>query len=343
MGIKKTASMSVLSVGVATISCFGMSGLAAADSITTTGPGSYNVIGSNTDNYGGYGGYYSAPSSDDWSTLNPTTWQTQGRSFTSWWEAVMANMPSYSSSCFSHGSTNYVSSWAPTGSNWQSSWSNWDPYLWMSNGQSFSNWHTQLMSYLSGQYGQYMTNWSANNNQPTVPQTSANYISDTGPGSVNAITTSENYRDNVQAVNENNVSTDNSNNQTAVSGNASSNGNTIGGSVSSGNAYNQNENQTSVDVSNTSPTYSEPNGGSGNGDPESISLTGPGSRNTITTSYDENYGEYNSNSVNTSNSNSQTAQSGNASSNDNTISGNVSSGNAYNSNGNYASVDASNR
>jgi hypothetical protein len=342
MGIKKTAGMSVLSVSVATISCIGMTGsFAAADSITTTGPGSYNVIESGANTYGGYMGYSSAPSSDNWSSMNPATWQSQGKSFTSWWMAMMSDMDKYNSTCFSNHMTS-VSKWMPTGSNWESSWTNWDPYLWMSNGQGFNTWHTQMMGYLDGQYMQYMNGWN-NNQQPVAPQGGGSNISDTGPGSVNAITTSANYGVNYRVVNENNVSTSNNNNQSAQTGNASSYGNTIGGDVSTGSAYNQNENQTSVNTSNDTPTFSGLNGGSGYGEGGTIHLTGPGSYNAITSSDNQNYSEYNSNTVNTSNNSSQNARSGNASSDYNTIGGNTSSGGAYNSNGNYDSVDASNQ
>jgi hypothetical protein len=370
--IKKITRLSVLSATVAATSCLGMSSIVSADSITLTGPDSYNVISSNTGSSNGYSGNIN---SNTWNTMNPATWQTEGRSFSTWWSDMTNQMSQYRTACWM--SQNYArdSSWTPSGSDWQASWSNWNPFTWESHGQSYANWRSQVMSYLDQNYGTMMKQWI------TSTGTSNNGAMGNG---VNTVNPSHNNQSAVatpysqsgdnrngssyQSSNNNNVEVNNTNNQTATTGNASSNFNTIGGNVTTGNANNENDAQTSVNLANSTPSYDAPasyqnNGSNGggsvigdtgpdshnsvsgsNGGYGSIGDTGPGSYNSISNGYDgrSDYSSTNSNTVTSNTSNSQYASTGNATSNGNTFGGNVSSGSSSNGNGSYGSYDARN-
>lgn len=349
--IKKITRLSVLSATVAATSCLGMSGIVSADSITTTGPGSYNVISNNTRSYGGY------VNSSTWNAMNPSTWQSEGRSFSSWWSNMMSQMSQYRSSCWMNQMNNARNAnWTPSGNNWQASWSNWNPYTWESNGQSYTNWHNQMMNYLEQNYGQMMRGWTVPattsnyvRSAPVVPQytqpsNSGNTISDTGPGSTNTISTGTGYGSNYRSTNTNNVEVSNSSNQTAVTGNATSNYNTVGGNVSTGNADNQNNSQTNVDVTNSTPSYGYETPASYDTNGGSISDTGPGSYNSINGSNGgrNSYDQTNSNTITSNTSNSQYASTGNATSNGNTFGGDIRTGSSVNSNSNYSSYDVHN-
>jgi hypothetical protein len=147
---KHISRLSVVGASVLTGACIGASGLAAADSISMTGPGSRNIISSGS--YGG--GQYS-----DWNSWNPDTWQSNGRSFDDWWNGMMRQLGGYGSSW----NGGYGSNWSPYGNNWQSNWSNWNPYTWQSNGQSYGNWYAQVRPYMISHYSSWKNNWRCNN------------------------------------------------------------------------------------------------------------------------------------------------------------------------------------
>jgi hypothetical protein len=353
--IKKITRLSVLSATVAATSCLGMSSIVSADSITLTGPGSTNVISSNSGSRYGYTGNVN---SNTWNSMNPATWQSNGRSFATWWTDMMSQMSQYRTSCWMSQSYARDPSWTPSGDNWQASWSNWNPFTWESNGQNFANWRGQVMSYLSQNYGKMMKQW-------VMPNTAPSVVIPHGPtGNSGPI---ESGGSSYQSNNTNNVEVSNTNNQTAVTGNASSNYNTIGGNVNTGNANNENEDQTNVNLTNSAPNYTVPNSNQGYGNngsnrgsigetgPDSynsvrggnggsIGDTGPDSYNSISNGYNgrSEYSVTNSNTISSNTSNSQYASTGNASSNGNTIGGNVTSGSSSNGNGSYGSYDARN-
>jgi len=97
---------------------------------------------------------------------------------------------------------------------------------------------------------------------------SAQSISNTGPGSTNTITNSQNC--NASVTNNNNVSVSGSNNQNASSGNATNTGNTSGGNSSSGNASNNNSTSINFGINNGTagvpclPGTNNPGNGGGN-------------------------------------------------------------------------------
>lgn len=73
-------------------------------------------------------------------------------------------------------------------------------------------------------------------------------ISNTGPDSTNVVRTS--VRNEVQIMNKNCISIENTNSQTAVSGDAEVEGNTTGGNATSGNATNTNSTTLAFEISN---------------------------------------------------------------------------------------------
>lgn len=299
--MKRLARLGLIGASVATSSVLtiGM-GVVSADSITDTGPGSYNSIVSrvssnevmqntnqvsltNSNNQsaatgsadasgntnGGYGG---GQQQSDWGSWNPTSWQQQGRSFGDWWGSMMSHMASCNSSSWTGSGMN---NWMPGGSDWQSTWGNWDPMLWQQHGASYGSWYGMMMPYMSNHYATWQQGWNGGssganggsastgnasnnnvtqaavtitNNTPTPAVSSYttggntgmrnNTISDTGPHSVNTI--KDIHSSSTMVTNTNSVTVNNMNMQMAKSGNASVSGNTFGGSARSGNAMNSN-------------------------------------------------------------------------------------------------------
>lgn len=83
---------------------------------------------------------------------------------------------------------------------------------------------------------------------PATALAETSSITDTGPGSENSVTTTENTT--CTTDNTNDVDIDNSNDQSAGSGDASSEDNTTSGDSQSGDATNDNDTNVDVDISN---------------------------------------------------------------------------------------------
>ena len=95
--------------------------------------------------------------SSSWGEWNPSTYSDNGGSFNGWYSGMMNQMSSYSA----NWSSSSTSSWAPSGNNWQQSWSNWNPMVWESNGSSYSNWQTQFMSYMNSHMSSFQDAFGA--------------------------------------------------------------------------------------------------------------------------------------------------------------------------------------
>lgn len=178
--VKSTA---LLSTGI--MACFGLTGMAAAATITNTGANSVNRITSNSEascyvsndnnidlttsnNQSAVSG--DAVSSENtgttwegWSDWNPVTWQVNNASFSDWWSGLMSWTGERLGANDWNSDNNHLS-WHPSGTNWQDIWSNWNPTLWQANGQSMNNWHSQLMQYLNSHSGRWMITWTGNGN-----------------------------------------------------------------------------------------------------------------------------------------------------------------------------------
>ena len=176
---------------------FGMTGLASADSISWTGPGSWNVISTsfnmtsrflNTNNLGFNNANFQSV---------VTGWaKVEGN--TNGGNAMTGNAMNNNASGFWVSATNQATAGSSTGG-------------------------------VMGVSGD-------------------NSISDTGPHSVNVITSSQNVQTVVK--NTNTVSFNNLNDQSAVSGNAVVEGNTSGGNASTGDATNNNSSTVDVNAEN---------------------------------------------------------------------------------------------
>jgi hypothetical protein len=108
-------------------------------------------------------------------------------------------------------------------------------------------------------------------------------ISDTGPGSINVIS-SDGGNGNWSSCyvsNHNNVSDWNSSSQWANSGSVRESGNTWAGSAMSGSATNDNWTNTTVDIANGDGCSVTGSGSGGSGQTATISDTGPDSTNII--------------------------------------------------------------
>jgi len=164
----------------ATMTCFGLTSVASAQTITNTGPGSTNTISSNstdnctvtnTNNVSAHnynqqsattGGVTEVGNTTaglpwtGWSTLDPTAAQANGQSYSSWWSSVV-NWISQRASGTGWNSSSSNLTWAPTGS----SWSSFDPATWQANGQSFGNWYNAVEAYLNSQSSNWILTWPA--------------------------------------------------------------------------------------------------------------------------------------------------------------------------------------
>jgi hypothetical protein len=162
---------------VATITaCFSLTGFVSADVITNTGPNSTNSITSNQHNSCAIRTSNTVHASNNidqtavsgnatannntsvggaWASWNPASWQG---TYTDWHAGLMSWMTT-------HGSDTWVSAgdhtdWTPGASGWQGNWNNWDPAMWQTNGQTYANWHGQLMGQIAATASNWPAGWS---------------------------------------------------------------------------------------------------------------------------------------------------------------------------------------
>ncbi|MEO6760899.1 MAG: hypothetical protein ABI220_00785 [Candidatus Saccharimonadales bacterium] len=392
--LKKGINLAIVGV----MAAFGFTGLASANSISNTGPGSTNIIRSSSledctivnSNYVNVSNsnYQTATTGDassynntnalpwtGWSTLDPASWQADGNDYNSWWTGV-SNWVTERASGDGWNSSETNISWAPSGADWQASWSNWNPVTWQANGQSFSNWYTQLNSYLTSNSAKWMLAWptSATGNglsgATSGNATNTNNVSFSLNISNSLPSTSQGPSDPCDPASPSIPITPVTPVTPVNPGGGSGSGHLLGDSTSrggggaggSGSGYTGGYYTASghyvpkapAGTSQTPPSQpgapvvpSQPgNGGSPVTPPSqpqaSISNTGPGSTNVIASSSVNRTSVSNTNNVSFVNTNTQTATSGNATSAGNTGVGGTGSGGASNGNGAGANMKIDN-
>ena len=161
-----------------TMTLFGFTSMAAAQTITNTGPGSTNNINttttnncsrvnnnaisasnSNTQNATSGSANVSGNTTagwSGWSALDPTAAQAAGISYASWWGAVVNWIGTHAGGA-GWNSTETNLTWTPGSANW----SGINPVSWQVNGQSFSNWYNAAQSYLNSNSSVWVLGWPA--------------------------------------------------------------------------------------------------------------------------------------------------------------------------------------
>ena len=165
-----------------TMACFGITGMASAQTITNTGPGSTSTItttntdtcniinnnnvsaaSSNTQNASSGDATVSGNTSagvpwTGWGDLDPSTWQQNGQSYPQWWSGVLAWVTDHASGA-GWNSDNSNLSW-----NGGSDWNSWDPMVWQQNGQSFDNWFAGVQGYMNNNSANWLLTWPSGDN-----------------------------------------------------------------------------------------------------------------------------------------------------------------------------------
>lgn len=93
-----------------------------------------------------------------WDYWNPDSWQDNDKSFDNWWNGLH-DWINRLASASSWSANYYGNDWKPNGNDWKPKWENWHPMSWLSHGQSYQNWHDQLMQYLEDQKPSWKNNW----------------------------------------------------------------------------------------------------------------------------------------------------------------------------------------
>ncbi len=367
---KKLTRFGVIGASLATAATLGLGGVAAADSISVTGPGSVNIISSNTG--GNFFGNNKIFGSNN--CLHPAVFTSFKNKHVNLAFNNKHHKHHHNNNVafiggagfgtffnnfggFGNNSINFT---GPHSTNIISSFFNRNVRVTNTNNVGVNNFNSQFA--MSGNAnvsdntfgGNAITgNASNRNNTNTNVAISnggsnfsnfggfsggSNSIGVTGPHSTNIITASQ--QSSVRQTNTNNVSVNNNNSQSATTGNANVSDNTFGGSAVTGNASNSNTTSTNVAVTNSGSNFS--GGSSFGGGSNSIGVTGPGSFNSISSSNRNSFSTTNTNNVSVNNSSSQSARSGNANVSDNTFGGSAVTGWASNSNQVATTVDLHN-
>lgn len=259
--MKRLARLGAISASIATAGCLtvGM-GVASADTIINTGPGSYNAI--------------LAKSSFSQTVRNVNNVNLNNRNY----QVAVTGSAFVSGNTHSYGSNNNRCNYSRNVSYVPMHKMKHMYAVMPSHHYQAPAHHAQYSTYMRPSYGagghdNYSSggqggsattgnasnynatheNVSITNNTPTLSSAptslgSNGTISDTGPHSFNLISSRSNI--NEEVTNTNNVDITNTNTQTAVSGNATVSGNTRGGSARTGNATNTNSTDIEVAISN---------------------------------------------------------------------------------------------
>jgi len=376
-------------VTVVTMASFGLTTVASAQTITTTGPGSVNRIDSrvrnnctvtnhnnvsvHTSNYQG-AQTGNATVSDNttagaswggWASLNPSAAQANGTSYAAWRDGVTSWVGNHSSGAGWNSNQDNLT-WVPSGNDWNS----YDPVIWQANGQSFANWWNGVESYLNANSSNLVLNWpkTATGGGSFGGASSGNATNNNNSSFAIRINNSARALAGTNACGQSNFTPPPTNGgggstggkgggpavvttASAPQGNKGGKGGVNGGAggfggFASATPHGISASAAHPSTSNSSPGSSgsssqPPSGGQGGGmtpPGASISNTGPGSKNTVTSQQSNNTTVTNTNNVAVCNTSSQSASSGNA-----TVSGNTnagSGGSGYSSNGNGTGLGA---
>lgn len=306
-----------------------------------------------------------------WSTLDPAVWQQNGQSYSAW-QTGLTQWLSQRAGGAGWNTATINLTWVPSNT---TAWSSWNPLLWQQNGQSFQNWYAQLNAHLASTATNLLSNWPAgatgnglnlggatsgdatNHNSTSFMMTITNGAAASTPSSGSAGCSSHSL-----------PGTPGTPGTPATPGTPGSNGglggHIMGASIGGGGSGNYypagggfgGYNAPAVHTASTTGVPSTPgtpptpgSGGSGSGghtpgtpSSSTISNTGPGSTNTISSNYTGNATVTNNNTVSVVTSNCQSAESGDATVADNTTTGSSGSGTAANNNGTGTDVDFGN-
>lgn len=152
----------------------GMASIVAISGVASAMPTNTNAKGMGTDPYNSLqqsgtnmtGQNGNMPNKDSqwrmrhaWRFLNPSKIVNSGS------QTLTSSMTGKITNYLNEVKTNWNSTgsdptWMPSGTNWQASWSNWNPILWEANGSTYANWDSQLSMYLSTTYPNLATELS---------------------------------------------------------------------------------------------------------------------------------------------------------------------------------------
>jgi hypothetical protein len=157
---------------------FGFTGVASAQTITNTGPGSRNTISTTTTNncrvtntnnvsvvnrnhqYAATGDATESGNTSaglpwtGWAALDPAAAQANGTSYSSWMNGI-TNWISQRASGDGWNSNQTNLSWTPASADW----SGFDPVTWQASGQSFGNWYNSVETYLNSNSSNWLLTW----------------------------------------------------------------------------------------------------------------------------------------------------------------------------------------
>lgn len=312
-----------------------------------------------------------------WNTLDPAVWQQNGQSYSAWqislnqWLGQRADGAGWNTAA-----PNLT--WTPGN---PSSWSSWDPLLWQQNGQSFQNWYAQLNAHLASTAASLLSTWPAGatgNGLNLGGATSGNATNSNSTSFMLTITNGTAASPSMgggticgayyQPGTPSAPGTPGTSGSPGSIGSVGSAGHVMGASIGGGgsgygggsyypsSSFGGYNSPAAAYTAAASGVPSTPGttamsgaGGSGGGGqtpgtPSSgtISNTGPGSTNTISTNYTSNATVTNNNTVSVTTSNCQSAQSGDATVADNTTTGGGGSGSASNANDSGTGVTVKN-
>lgn len=163
------------------MAAFAFTGMVSAQSasgtITNTGPGSTNVISStqtnrctvtNTNNVNVTNSNNQNASTGDatvgalpwtgWEALSPEAAQADGQSYADWWGGVAAWV---SARAAGQGWNSPAAASAPASSG---EWANWDPLAWQQNGSSFGDWFAGVQGYMNANSPTWLMTWPSGGN-----------------------------------------------------------------------------------------------------------------------------------------------------------------------------------
>lgn len=291
-----------------------------------------------------------------WDALNLTAAQADGQSYASWWSGVV-NWIAQRASGTGWNSSQSNLTWTPGGTDWTA----YNPLLWQAQGQSFANWYNAVESYLNSNSSNWVLSWPAADTGTgsfgaTSGNATNNYNANFSININNAARAAAGTNSCGQSLFTPPVTSGGSGGGSLPSGGSGgvvlgssfvptsrpSGGTGIGGGFASGSTFipTSHVNHPALsapNVPNTIPVVSTPTGGNGGGGGSStpapvasISNTGPGSSNNITSNQTNNSSVTNCNTVTVSSTNTQVATTGSSNVSGNTTTGGGGSGSATN-------------
>ena len=286
-----------------------------------------------------------------WQELSPSAAITAGTSHDAWWNGVVNWMGQHGTGDGWSG-TGDNPAWSPSGNDWAS----YDPMSWQANGQTFGNWWNATQHYLDDNSAMWLLGW------PEDATGSGSYGGNATSGSVinrnnsNFTISVDNAAAAAAGVDACGKSKFTPPKVTPPTGGKSASSSVTpgvpgapGSNVGPSGAGGAGAGAGQANIAGLASHANLPSGGAGANVPSvpsvpakpavppreeqaSISNTGPGSNNSISTTVTNEVKVTNTNDVNICNTNYQTGSTGDASVSDNTRAGSATSGDVYNTN-----------